>query len=109
MKSKRRFEYSETVDDVSVVSNIILLQLCKQMREIISCLQAIPFTWKTDILVDSFHQLPPIKAPKYFQAAIVYLAVFLVVELIQNVKRVKVMQQYEDDLSIDILNVTQVS
>lgn len=79
------------------------------MGEIISCLQAIPFTWKTDILVDSFHQLLPIKAPKYFQAAIVYLEVFLVVELIQNVKRVKVMQQYEDDLSIDILNVTQVS
>ena len=62
LKAKLRCDYSEIVafviDEISIVSNIRLLQIHKRLCEIFGCSKAIPFAGKTVILVSDLFQLP---------------------------------------------------
>ena len=53
LKAKLRFEYSEVVaiiiDEISMVSNVRLLQIHKRLCEIFGCSEAIHFAGKTVI------------------------------------------------------------
>ena len=55
LKAKLRCDYSEiaaiVIDEISMVSNIRLLQIHKRVCEISGCSEAIPFAGKTIILV----------------------------------------------------------
>lgn len=71
LKVKLRCEYSELVAiiiaEISMVSNVRLLQIHKRFCEIFGCSEAIPFAGKTVIFIYLF-QLPPVKAPNIFSA-----------------------------------------
>ena len=64
LKAKLRSDYSGIVavaiDEISMVSNIRLLQIHNSVCEIFGCYEAIPFPGKTVILVDDLFQLPPV-------------------------------------------------
>ena len=65
LKAKLRCDYSEIVafviDEISIVSNIRLLQIHKRLCEIFGCSKAISFAGKTVILVSDLFQLPPVR------------------------------------------------
>ena len=70
LKAKLRCGYSEIVadviDEISMVSNIRLLQIHKRVCEIFGCPEAIPFAGKSVILVGDLFQLPPVRASFVF-------------------------------------------
>ena len=70
LKAKLRCYYSEIVavviDEISMVSNIRLLQIHKRVCEIFGCSEAIPFARKTVIPVGDLFQLPPVRASFVF-------------------------------------------
>ena len=70
LKAKLRRDYSKiaavVIDEISMVSNIRLLQIHKHVCEIFGCSEAIPFARKTVILVGDLLQFPPVRASFVF-------------------------------------------
>ena len=70
LKAKLRCDYSEIVaiviDEISIVSNIRLLQIHKRVREMFGCSEKIPFAGKTVILVSDLFHLLPVRASFVF-------------------------------------------
>ena len=66
LKAKLRCDYSEIVtvviDEISMVSNIRLLQIHKRVCEIFGCSEKILFAGKTVILVGDLFQWLPVRA-----------------------------------------------
>ena len=113
LKVKLRCDYSEIVavaiDEISVASNITLLQIHKRVCGISGCSEAIPFAGKTVILVGDLFQLPPVRASFVFsQYDIVFGSIFQLWDLFKICELTEVMRQQGDPLFIDILNAACV-
>ena len=72
MESSLRNKYSElkvlVIDDISMVSNDLLFNVCLRLLEIFRCQGNKPFPGLTIITIGDFFQLPPIRArPVYMK------------------------------------------
>ena len=109
LKAKLRCDYSEIVsvliDEISMVSNIRLLQIYKHACEIFGCSEAVPFTGKTVIPDGDLFQLTPVRASFVFsQYYSVFGSIFQLWDLFKLCELTEFMRQQRDSLFIDILN-----
>ena len=113
LKAKLRCDYSEiialVIDEISVASNIKLLQIHKRVCEIFGCSEAISFAGKTVILVSDLFQLPPVTASFVFSKCdSEFGSIFQLWYLFKICELTEVMRQQADPLFIDILNAARL-
>ena len=106
LKAKLRCDYSEIVavviDEISMVSNIRLLQIHKRVCEISVCSEAIPFARKTLILVGDLFQFV------FSQYHSVFGSISQLWDLFKMCELTEFMRQQGHTLFIDIVNAARV-
>ena len=97
------------IDEISMVSNILLLYIHQRLCEIFGCSTNIPFAGKSFIAVGVFYQLPPIMArPVFEQFKDPMLNVIHQWKSFQLCELTEVMRQRGDVRCIDLLNNVRV-
>lgn len=93
------------IDEISMVSNNLLLHIHQRLIEIFACSENIPFAGISVIACGDFYQLPPIQAkPIYTEYKDPMLNLSHCWRYFQIAELTEVMRQREDQRLIDLLN-----
>ena len=115
MRSSLRNRLSElrviVIDEISMVSNLLLLYINQRLIEIFGCPETVPFAGITVIACGDFYQLPPVQAkPIYANYKDPMLNISpLWREYFKLAELTEVMRQKGDAQFIDILNNVRIA
>ena len=111
MKSSLRNNLSElhviVIDEISMVSNVLLLNIHQRLAEIFGTSSEVPFAGKTILVLADFYQLPPVKSRRvyeHFQGRNEILNMSLLWRKFEFVELTEVMRQRGDTTFIELLN-----
>ena len=99
------------IDEISMVSNLLLLHINQRLIEIFGCPDNVPFAGITIIACGDFYQLPPVQTrPIYAEYKDPMLNISpLWSEYFKLAELTEVMRQKGDDIFIDILNKVRIA
>ena len=109
MRSKLRNKLSEMaviiIDEISMVSNLLLLYIHQRLVEVFGCTQDIPFAGISIIVFGDFYQLPPVQQRTiYAEYKDAWLNLSPLWRLFKIAELKEVMRQRGDTTLIDLLN-----
>ena len=112
-RSTLRHQLSEVkvilIDEISMVSNYLLLHIHQRLKEIFGTSEDIPFSGISILAFGDFYQLPPINArPVYGEYKDPLLNIAPLWRLFKMGELTEVMRQKGDTVFIDLLNAVRV-